>query len=72
MEHKLIRGKLPKYQKKVLKKLIHPYSSIRFILDKLNNDGHLKTLKDLFEIILLNEMNYSVRALVKQRDKLKK
>ena len=47
---KLMVGKvkMSKEHKKILKNKVTPLRNISYIFDKLNKDGYLKAIKDLF------------------------
>ena len=63
MEHKIIRGKMSKKHFKNLHKQTRVLSNVRLIFNKLNNDGYLKVLKELFSEILKSEMDFAIRSL---------
>lgn len=46
-------------------------SNINFILEKMDRDGHLKTLKSAFDSVLYKEIDFAVVELYKIQKKIK-
>ncbi len=68
---KLTRGKSDKLFLTKIKQEVKVLSNIPFILDKIENEGFLKILRDSFHHILQNEILFALNELSKVEKKSK-
>lgn len=67
MEIRLIKGNIEKDQIKKIKSSAKKLLNMNNILTKLNNDGYLNVIKNTFVEVLLFEMEYSYKELLKMK-----
>ena len=67
MEIRLIKGNIEKDQIRKIKSSAKKLLNMNNILTKLNNDGYLNVIKNTFVEVLLFEMEYSYKELLKMK-----